>query len=60
MDKYLERMLSMARSIGAVTAGEISEASKYFPKMVVLRGRTKEGESFTLELHVGEKQDENS
>lgn len=60
VDKYLERMLSVARSIGVVTNGEICEANKFLPKMMMLNGKTKEGDSFTLELRVGEKLNEDS
>lgn len=60
MDKYIGRIVDIARSIGSVTNGEISEANKFFPKRIVLSGYTKEGEAFELRLQIGERTEHDS
>ena len=60
VDKYLNRILIVARSIGTVKSLEMKEACSYLSKRIEIEGVTESGERFEIKVKVGENANENT
>lgn len=53
MEKYINRVLGIARTVGTIKTMDIGEANKWHPKHIGIAGVTADGEKFSLALEIG-------
>ena len=58
MDKYINRMLGIARTVGTITSMDVDNADKWHPKHIRIAGVTEGGEKFTIKLEIGDPKKE--
>jgi uncharacterized protein YlxP (DUF503 family) len=58
MDKYINRVLGIARTVGNITSMYVDEADKWNPQRIGIAGVTSDGEKFTIKLEIGDPKNE--
>ena len=54
MDKYINRVLGIARTVGNITSMYVGEADKWNPQRIGISGVTADGDKFTIKLEIGD------
>lgn len=58
MDKYINRMIGIARTVGTITSMDVDNADKWQAKHIGIAGLTDGGEKFTIKLEIGDPKKE--
>jgi len=58
MDKYINRMLGIARTVGTITSMNVDKADKWHPQHIGIAGVTAGGEKFAINLEIGDPKKE--
>ena len=58
MDRYLNRLLVNARTVGTITSINMGDADKWNPNHIKITGVTEDGEKFAIMLEIGDPKKE--
>lgn len=58
MDKYINRMLGIARTVGTITSMDVDNADNWKPQHIDISGLTEGGEKFAIKLEIGDPKKE--